>query len=166
MDALSRTTPSRRLARLLALACTAACAAPGDGAASVEPGPAASPSVWPDTFTEPAVLIADDVRIEGPRGLLDHFAVRVEERFHVRTEKTTPDGYLQRVTVRSDGVQAEIRAWLDELEIVALRSLTALERPGEADLFVGAGGDAYWRSAADGRERRGELLHLAGGSER
>ena len=35
---------------------------------------ATQPVPWTDAFDEPAVLIAADVRIEGPRGLLDHVA--------------------------------------------------------------------------------------------
>ncbi|MAF65088.1 MAG: hypothetical protein CMJ84_05435 [Planctomycetes bacterium] len=150
----------------LALVWLAACGAPRSAESSVEPIADAPARGWTSTFSEPAVLIADEVRVEGPRGLLDHFAVRIEERAHERTEKTTPAGYLQRFDVRSDGVQTEIRAWLDDLEIVALRSLTALERPGEVDVSVLARGDAFWKSVADGRERRGGVLRLSGELER
>ena len=149
---------------LLPLLAAAACGTPPAPAAETSTPLAAparpAPEPWPATFGEPALLVADRIQVEGPRGLLEHFAARVEPAVHERVEKTLPAGYLQRITVRPDSAQAEIRAWLDGLEIVALESLTALERPGEVELFVLAEGDAFWRETGSGRERRGQRLRL------
>lgn len=160
------TTAHSLLHAAILLVLVAACTAPPTARTPIAPSTPSLSGAWTNTFAEPALLIAEEVHIEGPRGLLDHFAVRIEEHYHERSEKTTPAGYLQRFDVRSDGVQAEIRAWLDELEIVALRSLTALERPGDVGVIVMARGDAFWKRTGDGRERRAERLRLVGEMER
>jgi len=116
---------------------------------------------WTESFLEPAVLLAADIRIEGPRGLLRHIATISNPEELDRIEKTLPEGFLQHVVVKPDVPGAEIRAQLDQLAIVATHSLYVLERPGPVDVVVLANGNAYWASGKE-NERRGASLRLEG----
>ncbi len=133
------------------------------GGAVASHGGAASSSIpWTDAFTKPAVLIAADVRIEGPKGLMDHIATVSDPEELERTEKTVPEGFLQEVSVKPAAAGAEIKAQLDRLAIVATRRLVILERPGLVDVIVVAQGDVYWASQGSGEEKRGESLRFVG----
>ena len=160
---------SRRLAPLLAL--VAACSSPDSSTRTAsggegEPEKSAqerllAPLPWTEAFQKPAVLIATDVRIEGPKGLLRHVATISDAEELNRVEKTIPEGFLQDIVVKPDAVGAEIRAQLDQLAIVATRRLTVLERPGPVDVVVLASGDAYWARGKE-PEKRGDSLRLDG----
>src|SRR5262245_52140279 len=56
-----------------------------------------APVPWTDSFLRPAVLLAADIRIEGPRGLLRHVATVSNPEELDRVEKTLPEGFLQHV---------------------------------------------------------------------
>lgn len=116
---------------------------------------------WTSDFQNPALLVADEVHVEGPSGLLEHFALRVEPAFHERNEETTSAGYLQTVVAQADA-PVEIRGYLDRLELAAIRRLTVLERPGDVDVIVEARGDVYWVRTDSGEEQRVPTLRLAG----
>ena len=116
---------------------------------------------WTDAFENAAVLLAAEVRIEGPVGLLRHVATVSDPGEFDRVEKTVSEGFLQEVVVKPDAAGAEIRAQLDKLSIVATHRLSVLERPGPVDVLVVARGDAYWAQGA-GNERRGDILRLDG----
>ncbi len=126
----------------------------------LEPPPAPRP--WTDTFRSPALLIADEVRIAGPKGLLDHIATRIEPDFHTYDAETVSEGFRQTFEPRDASAGIDIRAYFDALEVVALKRLVLLERPGEVDVVVQAAGDAFWRESASGREKRGSILRLVG----
>jgi len=117
---------------------------------------------WTQEFMESAVLVAGDVSIEGPAGLLDHFVQLQDPEVHTYRVRTVPEGLMQETTVKELGSVFPIRCNLDNLSIVAERSLTVLERPGDVAVRVVARGDAYWKRTNSGNERRGELLELIG----
>ena len=116
---------------------------------------------WTKDFEVAAVLLAADVRIEGPRGLIQHVATVSDPESLARAEKTLPEGFLQETTVKPEAPGAEIRAQLDRLSIVATHRLTILERPGPVDVVVVATGDAYWSSGGQA-EKRGDTLRFQG----
>jgi hypothetical protein len=118
---------------------------------------------WTKDFQQPAVLIARDVRIEGPRGLLQHVATMSDPSELERREQARPEGFLQEIVVRPESQQlgAEIRAQLDQLSIVATQRLSVLERPGPVDVLVIATGEAYWARGKE-PEKRGEILRFEG----
>lgn len=154
----------RCLAPIVLLA--AGCSSPDREPEGAEPEKSAeerllAPLPWTEAFLEPAVLLAADVRIEGPRGLLRHIATVTNPEEFDRVEKTLPEGFLQEIVVKPDALGAEIRAQLDQLAIVATHRLTVLERPGPVDVLVIANGDAYWARGKDA-EKRGEGLRLEG----
>lgn len=150
----------------LALALAAACvsspeAGSRDSADGTPPPPQVQP--WTDVFLVDGLLVASEVRIEGPPGLIAHFVGRVEEG--IATEvKTLPEGLRQTYTVEA-GARIEVRAQLDRLQIVAERRIVVLERPGPVDVVVEARGDVYHRDD-QGRERRGAHLRLVGPTPR
>ncbi len=120
------------------------------------------PSAWTSAFREPALLFADTITIEGPRGLLDHFAARSVLQYHAYEAETLPEGFRQTFTVRSPDAGVELRGYLDALEVVALQQLIVIEKPGELDVLVSASGNVYWRESATGREQRAPVLSFVG----
>jgi hypothetical protein len=119
------------------------------------------PVPWTDAFMKPAVLIAAEIRIEGPKGLFRHLATVSNAEELDRMEKTLPEGFLQETVVKAEAAGAEIKAQLDRLAIVATRRLSVLERPGQVDVVVVASGEAYW-AGGEGNEKRGERLRFDG----
>jgi hypothetical protein len=116
---------------------------------------------WTERFLAPAVLVADEVRIEGPAPLLEHVVTRPEADVHEFEVKTTAEGLLQTIRVRP-GAGAEIRAQLDQLVISAMKRLVVLERPGPVDVRVTAAGDVFWKDTQSGQEQRAQTLRLDG----
>jgi hypothetical protein len=137
---------------------------PEPGSAGVEV-PALRP--WPRTFQRSALLVADRVVIEGPKGLLDHVALSQDPDVVDYVVETLPEGFRQVVSKRSDVGFVEIKAALDALEITALESVMVLERPGDVPVRVIAVGGVWWRSTdpagplSGPAERRGERLELS-----
>jgi hypothetical protein len=117
---------------------------------------------WTDQFLAPAVLIADEVRIEGPAPLLEHVVTRPEAEYHEVRLETTPQGLLQTITLRPDAGQAEIRAQLDQWVITGLRRVTVLERVGRGNVLVTASGSAYLKTLEGGAEQRAAVLRIEG----
>lgn len=117
---------------------------------------------WTTTFTEPALLFANTVHIEGPRGLMDHFAARTVDEYHSYAAETLPEGFRQVYRVERPESGVELRAYLDALEIVVIDKLVVLERPGEHDVLVRAEGEVFWRETNSGREQRAAQLSLSG----
>jgi len=128
--------------------------------ASATPSPETLP--WTDAFSKSTVLLAEQVRIEGPQGLISHIAsISVPEELD-RTEKATPEGFLQVISVKPEAHGAEIKAQLDRLAIVALDRLTILEKVGATSVVVMAKGDAYWADTQSKEEKRGDTLRFEG----
>lgn len=130
-----------------------------EGPSLREPEP---PKPWTSQFRAPSLLVADRVFIEGPQGLLDHFASRSEDGFHSYEAETLPEGFKQSFKVLRPGSGVELRAYLDNFEVVVFRELVVIERPGEMDVRLEASGDAYWRDTSSGDERRGPRLEFVG----
>jgi hypothetical protein len=148
---------------LLVPACRSADERDTDKARSSEgaDSPAPAPRPWTQTFMSPAVLIARDVRIEGPLGIRDHVALTVDSELHEYATSTGPDGLLQTLTFKQGLLEGELRGQLDQLVIVAEQRITVLERPGDATVIVVATGEAMWQTPS-GEEKRGESLRLVG----
>jgi len=151
----------------LALALVAAChqpqkqsATPKDdvGAEDITP-PVAQP--WTDAFTKKAVLFADVIEIEGPAGMIKHAGVRIEPDIHDAHLRTTPKGLLQEVSLKP-GAGAEVRAILDNWELVAFQRITILERVGPGDVELRARGQARFVDQTSGQEQNGETLQFEG----
>lgn len=117
---------------------------------------------WTERFLNASVLVARDVRIEGPDGLLEHVVARQELEIVDVETKTTPEGLLQKITVKPGNPGAEIRAQLDNLAVASLHSLTILERPGKVDVVVTASGEAYFNEKSTNTEQRAPTLRLEG----
>jgi hypothetical protein len=163
--------PGLRFAGVLALG-LASCGASGSKAQTASsyaaaPDPSAAPpkdadAPWTKDFDSPAMLLADEIRVEGPRGLLAHIAVRVDPASHDELQKTIPAGFLQQVTVKPNTTDSEIHAQLDNLTLVATRRLSVLERPGPVDLVVDARGQTVWHDLQTKQEKRAETIRLTG----
>ena len=132
--------------------------------------PVAAKAEWTERFSAQAILVADEIEVEGPRGLLSHFVLRQETEFAKYATETTERG-LEQSLVRHDGAPAiELRAQLDAWVLVAAVSIRALERPGEVPVIVRGRGNAVWRpvgtQSADavetfgGGERRGPVIEF------
>jgi hypothetical protein len=116
---------------------------------------------WTDRFFTTGALIARDVRVEGPDGLLEHVVATQDLSRMDVAQKTTPDGLLQVITLHQVGEGEELRAQLDNLAIVCTRSLTILERPGPVSVVVVASGDAFLQEKG-APEQRGQTLRIEG----
>jgi hypothetical protein len=116
---------------------------------------------WTRAFQHEAVLVADEIVIEGPADLIDHVALRADKETNVYSTKTITEGLLQELVALPDS-RIEVRGQLDAWSLAAFRRITVLQRPGEVPVTVRARGKAYW-SAADGSgERRAEELVFQG----
>jgi hypothetical protein len=178
MDAMrQRSVRSRIVAWVAVSACAwvAACGSPGSKASASPYAAAPDPSAplptdvappWPSEFSKPAMLIADDISIEGPPGLVAHFAARVDPNVQQQVQKTIPSGYLQQITVKTGGEDSEIKAQLDNLSLVATRRISALERPGPVDLVIQARGRVSWHDLATKEVKRSESMTFTGKSAR
>jgi hypothetical protein len=135
-------------------------AAPDPNAAPPADIAAAKAKPWTDRFLGPGVLVADEVRIEGPKPLLEHVVTRPEAGAHETRVQTIPAGLEQTIVVRTPG--AEIRGQIDQLAISALRRVVILERPGVGDVLVTAVGDVFWKDGQTGKETRAQSVRIEG----
>jgi hypothetical protein len=152
-------------AAVLSIGLVLLCACGASRASDPAPAPAHDPLVprpWTKAFLSPAVLIADDIRIEGPDDLLQHFASQQDPSITTYTSRTTGAGLLQETVLQPGVGGVEITAQLDGWELRALRRLVVLQRFGDGPVTVRASGNAYWASASDGREKRAEVLTFRG----
>lgn len=124
---------------------------------------AAAQGPWTARFYDPVLLVADDVFIEGPKGLLAHLAIRQDEGRVLFVQRTIPEGLLQQALVAEGLEGVEIRAQLDGVEIVALKRLRALERPGDVPVRLEANGEVLWRPLqGEEPERRAARIEIVG----
>ncbi len=115
---------------------------------------------WTERFLAPSVLVADEIRIEGPAPLLEHVVTRPEPDVHESQAQTIPAGFEQTIRVRTPG--AEIRAQIDQLAISAMRKLVVLERPGGGDVVITAIGDVMWKDGPENGPARSQSVRIAG----
>lgn len=165
----------RKLERLLVLGLMSlvSCnAAPDEPAEPDVPRPPATLGRWTSAFLERGLLIADEITIEGPPALRDHLVMPQDAVGSSSSTRATDEGLLQIVEAKPEGGAAEIRAYLDNWEIVATKSLRVLERPAEIDVELVARGDAAFHplgetAPTDGSgARRGAELSFQGELDR
>ena len=155
------------LKRALLILSLAACGATPD-----EPGPETAEvqdfvRPWPQDFMDEGLLVANDIYIEGPRGLLDHLALAQDDSQFNYTVETLPAGFRQELRKKPSVDFAEIRAALDKLEITSLGRIVVLERPGDVAVRNVAKGDVWFHGVAPtnlqtGIERNTEVLDWRG----
>lgn len=157
------------------LALAAACSSPKKSDASsgaqrsqaereAEPArPRAPEKPWTTAFGAKAALVADEVTIEGPPGLLNHVVVQQSDEFFVHEQRATAEGLLLTTAVKPDaGGAPPIRVRLDAWTIDALVRVRVLERPIEAPVVVQLSGEAWYRELAGGSEQRSAVLRFVG----
>jgi hypothetical protein len=147
---------------LAILALSSTCACQGADHADAPPPP---PTLgrWTDAFEESAIVIADEIAIEGPPALRAHFALPQDPALISIVTRATDRGLLQVATLKEE--TGELSAQLDNWTIVATRRLEVLERPGETTVRIVARGGAVWRPVgpgAEARTRRAPELVLVG----
>jgi hypothetical protein len=121
---------------------------------------------WTLKFVKSSVLVAQDVHVEGPEGLLEHFVTRQEIEVVDLVTKTTPDGLLQTFTLKPGVTNGDIRAQLDNLAITCMHRLEVLERPGRVPVVVQANGEVFYQEAGADMPTRGASLRFEGPIER
>ena len=135
-----------------------------DPAPEVAPPPPGATSLgpWTDAFLDPAILLADEITIEGPPALRDHLAVTHEQDKVNYGAKTTEDGFLQVMAARQENAYVEIRSTLDSWSLVAFRRLVWLERPADSPVTVRAVGRVTWQLVDGSAKRREDTLEFRG----
>lgn len=151
---------------LVGLAGACGSAQPGDDPARSEASPqaAAAGLPWTREFQVSSTLVAREVLVEGPPGLIDHVAFKQlpEQRY---TAKTTAEGFLQEVTADQEGGEL-IRIQIDNLAIAAERRIRVLERVVEGPVRIHATGDVFFKNLETGQESRSESFDLTGARPR
>lgn len=119
------------------------------------------PRPWTRAFEREAVLVADEIRIEGPEDLLTHIAVVQDPQTIDYETKTVSEGLLQELVVKP-GAFGQVRAQLDGWTLAATRRMVILQRPGEVPVVVRAAGNALWAPTDGSGERREDRLEFRG----
>jgi hypothetical protein len=118
-------------------------------------------TAWTEAFNKKAILFADEIVLDGPRGIIAHAGMRVDDEIHVSTTKTTKDGLLQE-THLAPGADGEIHAFLDNWELIAFKRITILERVVPCDVKLRARGDVRFVDQVTNEEQRGSELSFEG----
>jgi len=144
-------------AALASLACRSEPAAPQN----LELEPLSLPGrTWTREFQREAVLMADEITIEGPPDLVDHVVLRSDPETSVYSSHTITEGLFQELAARGE-MGAPVLGQLDGWSLAALRRITVLQRPGEVPVRVRAHGNVYWAAADGSSERReNEIVFL------
>lgn len=117
---------------------------------------------WTGRFQNESVLLADEIHIEGPKGLLEH-VVSVQDPARVEyVVKTTPSGLRQTTRLREDGQPAQIDAQIDAWRLVAFRRLVVLEKPGDVPVRLRGVGRAIHRDGDTGARTEQNVLEYVG----
>ena len=120
--------------------------------------PAQPQRQWTRAFQKEAVLVADEIFIEGPPDLVDHVALVADPDTNAYTTKTVTQGLLQELVAKPNS-HVELRGQLDAWKLAAFRRITVLQRPGEVSVTVRASGEAYFAPAdGSGEKREGQLV--------
>lgn len=147
---------------LLSFCATLACQAPKRPESGLVLEPLAPPArTWTRAFLRGAVLVADEIVIEGPHDLIDHVVLQQDEESTAYTTKTVAEGLWQELVARPE-MGVEVRAQLDGWSLAAFKRITVLQRPGEVPVTVRALGKAFWAAADGSGERRQESLVFQG----
>jgi hypothetical protein len=119
------------------------------------------PARWTSAFQREAVLVADEIVVEGPSDLIDHVVLRPDPETNVYSSKTVTQGLLQELSARPE-TRMEVRGQLDAWSLAAFRKITVLQRPGEVPVTLRASGSVYWAAGDGSAERREETLVFRG----
>lgn len=119
------------------------------------------PGAWTSRFRAPAALIAEEVFISGPRGLLDH-VVSADAPETTYLVKTTPDGLLQERTAQPGVEFVKIQTQVDQWKIVGTQKVVILERPGRVHVVVEVRGNAYYNDDELASPDQGERFRFVG----
>jgi len=133
--------------------------APGPGGLTLEPPPV--PREWTRAFQKEAVLVADEIYIEGPPDLIDHVVLVPDPDTNEYSTKTVTQGLLQELVAKTNS-HVELSAQLDGWKLAAFRRITVLQRPGEVSVTVKASGEAYFAPADGSGEKRENQLVFQG----
>ncbi|MSR61703.1 MAG: hypothetical protein EXS08_04540 [Planctomycetes bacterium] len=123
--------------------------------------PAQPPREWTRAFQKAAVLVADEIFIEGPSDLIDHVVLVADPDTNEYTTKTVTQGLLQELVAKPNS-HVELGAQLDAWKLAAFRRITVLQRPGEVCVTVRASGEAYFAPADGSGEKRENQLVFQG----
>jgi hypothetical protein len=157
-------------ARLTTLATALALAAVAPGCTSTDDGPKAVDAAgereqqgarpWTAKFQEQSILIANEVSIEGPPGLIDHVAIKQlpEQKY---SAKTTADGFLQEISVDADAANP-IWIQVDNLAINAVVRARVLERVTDGPVRIRAKGAVTWKNLETGAQQDSESFEIQG----
>lgn len=119
---------------------------------------------WTREFQREAVLIADEIEIEGPPDLVDHVALQSDPETNLYTSQTITQGLFQELLSRPE-MGTPVRGQLDGWSLAAVRRITVLQRPGEVPVRVRARGNVYWAAADGSGEKRENQLEFVGQHE-
>ena len=122
-----------------------------------------APAPWTPQFDERSLLLAQEVIIEGPEGLLQH--LHCDASTGAFQAETLAEGYRQVIEL-PPGSSGHIIAQLDGMQIRAEKRLIALEKVTPCDVVVTARGSVYWAVPGSGEEERGEEWTRTGVIER
>ena len=149
----------------VASACRSEPKTAGPKTQGLELEPLAMPArAWTSEFQREAVLMADEIVIEGPFDLVDHVALRQDPEAAVYSSQTISAGLFQELASKP-GAEAPVRAQLDGWVLAAVRRITVLQRPGDVPVLVRARGNVYWAEASGGAEKRENELVFEGRHE-
>ena len=158
---MRRTVPFALLAVLSHSACRAE--PPASDGVTLEPLSLPTRS-WTREFQHEAVLMADEIAIEGPPDLVDHVVLRSDPETSDYTSRTITEGLLQELAARP-AMGTPVVGQLDGWSLAAVRRITVLQRPGEVPVKVIARGNVYWAAVDGSGERRENVLEFLGRHE-
>ncbi len=140
------------------LACTTTePTAPPESSAAAK---AAAARLWTKEFQAKSILIANEISIEGPPGLIDHVAFKQKPE-QTYTVKTVAEGFLQEIAAPAEA-ENPIEIQIDNLAIYAVRNARILERVSAGPVRIRARGEVLWKNLESGQEQRAESFELNG----
>ncbi len=122
---------------------------------------APAPRAWTEAFLKKSILFAEEIVVEGPEGIIDKTAMRIEPDIMDSSARTTKDGLLQEAHMKP-GSAGEVHAYLDNWELVGFQRITILERVAPCDVKVRARGAARLVDLSTNQEQNAESLHFEG----
>ncbi len=142
----------------IALACTTTePAAPPERTAEAK---AEAARLWTKEFQAKSILIANEISIEGPPGLIEHVAIKQQPE-QTYAVKTIAEGFLQEISAPAEAANP-IEIQIDNLAIYAVRNARILERVSAGPVRIRARGEVMWKNLDSGQEQRVETLELNG----
>lgn len=147
---------------LLCTACQQPKQSPGPKA-DVEESGSSGPVIkaWTDAFTKESLLFADEIVVEGPEGIIDRTALKVDPESDEVSTRTTKEGLLQELRLKPNA-PGELYAFLDNWKLVGFDHISVLERVVPCDVHVRARGDVRFIDVATKQERNGAALEFEG----